>query len=615
MRTSSFGFAASLLLVALLGTPLAASAQTASAPKLDPLLQRRASLLIGSTKVVVRAADTVSLTQLSLIVQLSGGSVGRLLPIVGGLAATVPNASLTALSASSLVAHLSMDRVAAGAMERTGRTVGATAVRQQFGYDGTGVGVAIIDSGITAWHDDLTDAATGGQRVARFVDFVGGRGSPYDDYGHGTHVAGIVAGNGFDSSGARSGIAPAATLTVLKVLDQSGAGRISDVIAALDYAVAHRAELNIKVVNLSVATGVYESYYVDPLTLAARAAVNAGIVVVAAAGNNGRTPQGATRYGGVTAPGNAPWVLTVGASSHMGTIDRSDDTMAAFSSRGPTAVDRTAKPDLVAPGVGIESLSDPLSAFYSTKAPYLLPGTVPTAYLPYLSLSGTSMATPVVAGTVALMLQANPALTPNAVKAILEYTAQIYAQYDPLTEGAGFLNAKGAVDLARFFAAPIGDYPSSPDWSTEIIWGDRAVAGGRLMPWATGWSRTIAWGATTTETGAPTAWGVICSAADCTDSASWTTWDTTGAYQNVVWGTTCGGLDCTPSTTTSVAGALLGSSGSGGVLIWGTSGGDTVVWGTTDGDTVVWGTNDDGDTVVWGTSCSDPSCQPVIWNP
>src|SRR5207253_9074595 len=97
------------------------------------------------------------------------------------------------------------------------------------------------------------------------------------------------------------------------------------------------------------------------------------------------------RYGGITAPGNAPWVLTVGASSHMGTIDRADDTMAAFSSRGPTAVDRAAKPDLVAPGVGIESLSDPRSAFYSTRAPYLLPGTVPTAYLPYLSPSGTSL--------------------------------------------------------------------------------------------------------------------------------------------------------------------------------------------------------------------------------
>ena len=609
MRTSQVRFAASLALAVVLATSLAAAAQTSSTSKLDPLLQKRVSLVVGSTRVVVRAVDGVSLTQLAFVVQLAGGSVGRLLPIVNGLAVTVPNASLATLGASGLVAHVSMDRMAAGAMERTGPTVGATAVRQEFGYDGSGVGVAIIDSGITAWHDDLTDSL-GAQRVARFVDFVNGRPAPYDDYGHGTHVAGIVAGNGFDSGGARSGIAPGARLTVLKVLNQTGAGRISDVIAALDYVLAHRVELNIKVVNLSVATGVYESYDLDPLTLAAKAAVNAGIVVVAAAGNYGRSAQGATQYGGITAPGNAPWVVTVGASSHMGTIDRADDTIAAFSSRGPTAVNRAAKPDLVAPGVGIESLSDPLSAFYSSKAAYLLPGTIPTPYLPYLSLSGTSMATPVVAGTVALMLQANPALTPNAVKALLEYTAQIYPQYDPLTEGSGFLNAKGAVDLARFFAAPIGAYPSSPDWSTQIIWGNRAVAGGQLMPGTNGWSNSIAWGATTTQTGAPAAWGVICTAADCGDAASWTTWDTTAAYENVVWGTTCGGADCTTSPAS--AGGLVGAIG--GLLIWSSSDGDTVVWGTADGDTVVWGTNDDGDTVVWGTSCTDPSCQPVIWN-
>ena len=102
-----------------------------------------------------------------------------------------------------------------------------------------------------------------------------------------------------------------------------------------------------------------------------------------------------------------------------------DDTIAAFSSRGPTAIDNAAKPDVVAPGVGIESLSDPDSAFYVSKAPYLLGGTVATAYLPYLSLSGTSVAAPVVSGTVALMLQANPTLTPNAVKAILQYTSQV----------------------------------------------------------------------------------------------------------------------------------------------------------------------------------------------
>ncbi|HZA33353.1 MAG TPA: S8 family serine peptidase, partial [Vicinamibacterales bacterium] len=138
-------------------------------------------------------------------------------------------------------------------------------------------------------------------------------------------------------------------------------------------------------------------------TRAARRAVAAGLVVIAAGGNIGRDSAGVTLYGGNSAPRNAPWVLTVGASNHHGTSDRSDDTMAVFSSRGPGAVDYGAKPDLVAPGVGIESLSDPASVLHTTRAAYLLAGTVPTSYLPYLSLSGTSMSAPVVTGTVALI--------------------------------------------------------------------------------------------------------------------------------------------------------------------------------------------------------------------
>ncbi len=198
------------------------------------------------------------------------------------------------------------------------------------------MGVAVIDSGVTSWHDDLT-ANGASQRVHHFVDFVNDVTTAYDDYGHGTHVAGIIAGNGLDSGGARSGIAPAAHLIVLKVLDEAGRGHISDVIAALDYVVANKDALNIRVVNLSIATGVYESYDTDPLTLAAKRAVEAGIVVVAAAGNHGRYQDGSDAYGGITAPGNAPWVLTVGASNHAGSADRADDTFAAFSSRGPTA--------------------------------------------------------------------------------------------------------------------------------------------------------------------------------------------------------------------------------------------------------------------------------------
>ena len=592
--------AAALLVVLALGpspsTPVRAADSWLS--KLDPLLQEQA-LLPGRSRVVLRAANLGALSPILSLVQLLGGRVIRQLPIIDGVALDVPNLSLPIIAGNPLVLRLSLDRLIAGSLERTGATTGAAAVRQQLGLDGAGIGIAVIDSGIAPSHDDLTASGAGtAQRVDRFVDFTTGRQAAYDDYGHGTHVAGIIAGNGFDSGGARTGIAPAARLVVLKVLDRKGEGRISDVIAALDYTVTNRSALNIRIVNLSVATGVYESYNSDPLTLAARQAVRAGIVVVAAAGNAGRGPNGSTRYGGVTAPGNAPWVLTVGASSHMGTFDRADDTIAAFSSRGPGAVDYGAKPDLVAPGVGIESLTDPGSRLYMTHAPYLLNGTVPTSYLPYLSLSGTSMAAPVVTGTVALMLQANPSLTPNAVKAILQYTAQTYHGYDRLTQGAGFVNAKGAVELASFLRAPTTTaYPDASTWSGQIIWGNHVSRGGVFTADASAWSLLVTWGDATTSTGLPVTWG-------SKDGGAWQSTELAQAW-NVVWGTLCNGANCrVPWNAQAVSATNDGE-------------GETVVWGTSDGEseTVVWGTSDgEGDTVVWGTSCGDPSCEPVVWN-
>src|SRR6185295_1648867 len=138
----------------------------------------------------------------------AGGTVGRNLPIISGRAASVPNASLPALAANALVEHLSLDRLVLGSMGRTSATIGATAVRQQLGLDGAGVGVAVIDSGVYAAHDDLAGAG----HIAQFVDFVNGAQNAYDDFGHGTHVAGIIAGNGFDSGGARIGVAPGAHL-------------------------------------------------------------------------------------------------------------------------------------------------------------------------------------------------------------------------------------------------------------------------------------------------------------------------------------------------------------------------------------------------------------------
>jgi serine protease AprX len=599
-----------VVVVRPLARPVAAS--TTGNSKFDLLVQERAARASGFSTVIMRLQDGQSAGSVAAAITAAGGRLQRSLPSISSHVVTVPNAALSPLAANPLIVHLSLDRPIAGSMERTSGTVGATDVRQQLGYDGAGIGVAIIDSGVAPTLDDLNDAS-GAQRVVRFVDFVGGAtGSTtlHDEYGHGTHVAGIVAGNGFDSSGARTGIAPASSLTILKVLNASGTGQVSDVIAAIEYAIAHRDELKIRIINLSVATGVYESFTTDPLTLAAEQAVKAGIVVVASAGNNGISPDGRTRYRGVTAPGNAPWVLTVGASSHMGTVGRGDDSIAEFSSRGPTAIDQVAKPDVVAPGVGIESLSAPSSALALAHPGALLPGTVAVSYLPYMSLSGTSMSAPVVSGTVALMLQANPALTPNQVKAILQYTAETSAFHDPLTQGGGYLNAKGAVELARYLRNPsTSTYPDASRWAARLIWGNYLVQGGRLTAAATAWSTDVRWGAQSTSSGKGIDWGVLCVTSLCDVTSTRWSWIKT-AHRNVVWGDVCAGTDCVQEWTLS----LVSGADDGETVVWGTTDdGETVVWGTIDdGETVVWGT-DDGETVVWGTTCAASTCLPIVW--
>ena len=645
---------AALLIIGGLASPAHAQPPT----KVGPALRERASRGTGWSQIVIQGTDPAAMDEIAPAILRFGGARGKPLPIVNGAVVTLPDAAIAALASHPRVKYLSPDRVVLGVMERTGAAVGATAARQDFGYDGDGVGVAVIDSGAD-WHDDLS-ANGGPQRVVHFDDYVNWHKYTYDDHGHGTHVAGIIGGNGFDSAGGRSGIAPAARLVVLKVLDKTGRGRVSDVIAALDHVVAIRSRYNIRVVNLSVAAAVLESYDVDPLTVAARRAVEAGIVVVAAAGNRGEGEAGRIQYGGITAPANAPWVLTVGATSHAGTIDRADDSMARFSSRGPTAVDYLAKPDIVAPGVGIESLSAPGSTLYKKLPAFLLAGTVSTSWLPYLSLTGTSMAAPVVTGTVALMLQANPALTPNAVKAILQYTAQNSPLYNSLTEGAGLLNALGAVQLAKYFVDQSGDYPSSADWGRRLVWGTRLIRGGRIMPDVNAWWQNVTWGAATTPDGQPAEWGWIDLGGQaapwrvtCADSAC-SAFTASGGALNVVWLQACGGSDCegqwsvelmrttalsasdtdtvvwgTDETETVVWGTegadtVVWGTTEGETVVWGTDDADTVVWGTTDADTVVWGTQDpetvvwgtdgDGETIVWGTNCSSASCQPVIWS-
>ena len=543
-----------------------------------------------------------------------GGRFGRKLQLINGMVVELPNSQIKRLASHPAVARLDDDRPTTAHMSHVANTIGARYARRAYGYDGAGIGIAVIDSGVTGWHDDLTYTGTSAlvrvkdnQRVAAFVDFVNGAMVPYDDYGHGTHVSGIIAGNGFDSGGRHAGIAPASHLVSLKVLDHLGRGLTSDVIAAIEYAVKNRALYNIRVINLSVGAAVTASYNDDPLALAAKRAVDAGIVVVAAAGNIGRTSTGQPLYGGITAPGNAPWVLTVGASSHGGTLNRRDDTHAGYSSRGPTRFDFAAKPDLLAPGTGLVSLASAQSTFYTTKPAALLSGTMPTASKPYLSLSGTSMASPVVAGTVALILQANPHLTPNLVKAILQYTAQAAPGVDYMTQGGGFLNAKGAIDLARYFASPpTTAHPMSASWSRAFNWGNHRVANGALSAAGSAWTPGVTWGSAHDADGDNVVWGTFDIDGDNVvwgtfDDGDNVVWGTADGGDNVVWGTACGGDDC----FNVVWGT--GCEGECFNVVWGTfDEGDNVVWGTFDdaeGDNVVWGTSQgNGDNVVWGTN-------------
>ena len=545
------------------------------------MLQVRSTQLSGRSRVIVEfngTADPRAITGLR-------GVAGRQLSSAVAQVADVENQAIGDLSRDPRVAHMHVDHPAFATMERTGAAIAATIARRSFRLTGKGIGIAVIDSGITAWHDDLylTDARSprSAPRVVHFKDFtkvanprIWTSEQPSDDYGHGTHVAGIIAGNGFDSDGARSGIAPGASLIGLKVLDANGQGYISDVIAAIDYAIAVRKTYNIRVINLSVATGVFESYETDPLAQAARRAVDAGIVVIAAAGNLGANAHGELQYGGITSPGNAPWVLTVGAASHEGTAARSNDTLARFSSRGPTWIDFAAKPDLVAPGVGIESLADPHSTLSATYSEYLLDGVRDTPYKPYLSLTGTSMAAPVVAGTVALMLEANPRLTPNAVKAILQYTAEVREGESFLVQGAGLLNALGAVRVAASASgarkgslAPFDTIESERiDWSRHIIWGNERIAPGASLLVSHAWSLGVTWGA----------------------AAANIVWSEHVKADNIVWSEDCGGANCEG-------------------VVWGARSEDGSVWGTARAsDRIAWKT----DNIVW----SEAQSQNIVWS-
>ncbi|OLC21219.1 MAG: hypothetical protein AUH33_02275, partial [Chloroflexi bacterium 13_1_40CM_68_21] len=303
------------------------------------------------------------------------------------------------------------------------------------GITGTGVTVAVLDSGVAA-DPDLVQPAN---RLLASVNFADQR-LVSDPGGHGSHVAGIIAGNGTRSAGEFVGVAPEANIVDVRVLGRTGSGRISSVIRGLEWVLAHRSAYNIRVINLSFGAPARTSYRTDPMSAAIEIAWRRGLVVVVAAGNSG--PGRDT----VASPGIDPYAITVGATDDHGTISPRDDTLAPFSSWGSS--DSNAKPDLVAPGRRVVSIRVPGSALDTLFPDRVV---VATNGSTYLRLSGTSMATPVVSGAVALLLQLRPNLSPDQVKALIVGTTQPFGQDsgvslpDPSAAGRGLLDALAAV--------------------------------------------------------------------------------------------------------------------------------------------------------------------------
>lgn len=280
-------------------------------------------------------------------------------------------------------------------------TTGADRLHTQ-GFSGQGIGVAVVDSGIN--HGDLNSRV-----VAVPLGSV-------DDYGHGTHVAGIIGGNGAAAQGFYRGMAPGVNLVNLDIADATGMAYESSVVGALQWIYDNRAQYNIRVVNLSLNSTLEDSYHNSPLDAAVEILWFNNMVVVASAGNKGPVGGHNTTK---TAPANDPFIITVGASDEHGTAQVGDDTVAPFSSFGVT-LDGFNKPDIIAPGYNIVAALSPNSPWAVSHPERVVEGQ-------YIRLSGTSMAAPTVTGAVALLLQDEPNLTADQVKYRLTHTGRMIA--------------------------------------------------------------------------------------------------------------------------------------------------------------------------------------------
>lgn len=383
-----------------------------ASPSLAALAERDPGARVEVIVQLRRGADPASARAL---VREAGGRALRDVPIVNGLAARMQAVDALRILRDTDVRAVSLNgpvRPSGDDGSSLGTVFNAAAGTERLWEDATGrgVGVAIIDTGVEGDLPDFRRSSSDhSSRVIASAVIHPDATSAGDGYGHGTHVAGLVAGDGEGRAdgdplrGRYRGAAPDADLISVKVSDDAGATTVLDVIFGLQFAVDHRQAYNIRVVTLALSSSQAESYRTDPLAAAAEQAWLQGIVVVAAAGNRGSSAD-AVSY----APGNDPYVLTVGASDDRGTSGRSDDTVPAWSSRGTTQ-DGYAKPDVLAPGARLISTLAPDSRF-TTLCPSCVTGDG------YFRAGGTSMATAVAAGAAAAILEEHSDWTPDQVK-------------------------------------------------------------------------------------------------------------------------------------------------------------------------------------------------------
>jgi len=438
-RTVVALFAALAVLAGLMRGP----SSLAGLLRADPELLRTASTHPGAALPVIVRETVPASDAAERLVRGVGGTVTHELPIIGGFSALVPGRALPALASSPDVVKvwgdgkIHMSNVQGSYSSWAPNTVWQKVIRlpqAQSAATGAGVSVALLDTGVTP-NADL------GSRIVAMADFTPDH-DGIDRFGHGTHMAGIIAGDGTLSAGSYTGVAMKANIVSVKVAGADGSTDVSVVIAGLQWIVTHRTQYNIRVLNLSFGTDGLQSYLVDPLDYAVERAWASGILVVVAAGNRG--PSAGT----INKPGDDPYVVTVGAADLRNTIEKSDDTVAGFSSIGPTQ-DGLAKPDLIAPSITIVSDRDPGSTIDS-----LYPSARVGDY--YFKGSGTSQAAAVISGVAALMFQANPALSLDVAKATLVGTTTKNL-LTMVGAGTGLVDAYGAMNAvfsSTFVKAP-----------------------------------------------------------------------------------------------------------------------------------------------------------------